>query len=320
MTRNELRRRLGGTINETSLDPLGAPRRGKVRDIYDRGSELFFVTTDRVSAFDRVITTIPFKGFVLTSTAAFWFERTRDIARNHLLDVPHPNVMRVRKLRPLDVEMVVRAYITGVTSTSLWTHYSAGRRVIAGHALPEGLRKNERLQEPLITPSTKAAVGLHDETVSPADLIRAGVVTEETYEELARVSLGLFAFGTAWCAERGVILVDTKYEFGLDEEGKVTLMDEIHTPDSSRFWDAASYEDALRSGEDPMGFDKEYVRRWLKGAGFGGDGKVPDVPDEVRAEAGMRYIEAYEKITGRRFEPPYVDARVSLAEWAAGNT
>jgi phosphoribosylaminoimidazole-succinocarboxamide synthase len=320
MTRDELGRRLGGTINETSLGALGAPRRGKVRDIYDRGSELFFVTTDRVSAFDRIITTIPFKGFVLTSTAAFWFERTRDIAPNHLLGVPHPNVMRVGKLRPLDVEMVVRAYITGVTSTSLWTHYSAGRRVIAGHALPEGLRKNERLREPLITPSTKAAVGLHDETVSPADLIRAGVVSEEMYGELARLSLALFAFGTAWCAGRGVILVDTKYEFGLDGQGKVTLMDEIHTPDSSRFWDAASYEDALRRGEDPAGFDKEYVRRWLKGAGFGGDGKVPDVPDEVRAEAGMRYIEAYEKITGRRFEPPYADAGASLAEWAAGNT
>jgi phosphoribosylaminoimidazole-succinocarboxamide synthase len=315
MTRDELIRAVGGTIHETALPGLKTPRRGKVRDIYETEDSMYFVTTDRVSAFDRVIATIPYKGFILTSVAGFWFERTRDIVPNHIIDIPHPNVMRVRKLRPLDVEMVVRAYITGVTSTSLWTIYSSGRRVVSGHPLPEGLRKNERLAEPIITPSTKAHHG-HDQTVSPADLVEAGVVSEETYAELARVSLALFAFGSAWCAGRGLILVDTKYEFGLDEAGRITLMDEVHTPDSSRFWAADSYEPAMARGEDPVGFDKEYVRKWLKGRGYAGDGPVPRVPDEIRAEAAARYIGAYEKITGRAFEPPYESAMDSLESWA----
>jgi len=315
MKKDDLIRAVGGTIGETALSGLKAPRRGKVRDIYELGDSMYFVTTDRVSAFDRVITTIPYKGFILTSVAGFWFERTRPIVPNHIIDIPHPNVMHVKKLRPLDVEMVVRAYITGVTSTSLWTIYSGGKRVISGHRLPEGLKKNERLAEPIITPSTKAHHG-HDQTVSPGDLIEADVVSEETYGELARVSLALFAFASDWCAERGLILVDTKYEFGTDEEGRITLMDEVHTPDSSRFWAADSYEPAMSKGEDPVGFDKEYVRKWLKGQGFSGDGRVPDVPAEVRAEAATRYVGAYEKITGKSFEPPYESAMDSLASWA----
>jgi phosphoribosylaminoimidazole-succinocarboxamide synthase len=225
--------------------------------------------------------------------------------------------MHVKKLRPIDVEMVVRGYITGVTSTSLWTLYGQGKRVVSGNKLPEGMRKNQRLTQPIITPSTKAAVGMHDETVSPEDLVRGGVLPEVLYRQLARISLDLFDFGTKWCERQGLILVDTKYEFGLDEEGDVTLMDELHTPDSSRFWDAASYEENFDAGKDPVEFDKEYVRKWLKDAGYGGEGQVPPVPDEVRIEAAMKYIDAYEKITGVSFVPPYDSAMQSLTSWTA---
>jgi len=315
MKKDELISRISGTIDETSFTRLGNPRRGKVRDIYESGGNMFFLTTDRISAFDRVITTLPFKGFILTSIAGFWFWKTENIVKNHIIAIPHPNVMHVKKLKPIEVEMVVRAYITGVTSTSLWTMYSQGKRVVSGHRMTEGLKKNEKLPEPIITPSTKAFKG-HDRTVSPAELIKAGVVSQELYDELARVSLELFSFAAKWCAGKGVILVDTKYEFGIDENGGVTLMDEVHTPDSSRFWDAESYESSFSRGEDPLGFDKEYVRKWLKNAGYSGEGDIPAVPDEVRAEAAVKYINAYEKITGECFAAPYENAMESLAAWA----
>lgn len=316
MNRDDLAQQLAATIEETSFEGLGTLRKGKVRDIYDSNGRMYFLTTDRVSAFDRVITTIPFKGCVLTSLAAFWFEKTRDIVENHLQGVPHPNVMQVEKLRPVEVEMVVRAYITGVTSTSLWTLYAGGERIVSGNRLPEGLRKNDRLPEPIITPSTKAHTG-HDRTVSPGELVESGAISRELYDELSRLSLELFRRGSERCAEKGLILVDTKYEFGLDGSGRPRIMDEIHTPDSSRFWDAASYEASHRRGEEPASLDKEYVRRWLKSAGYAGDGAPPRVPDEVRVEAAAKYIEAYEKITGKAFEPPYDDARRSVEEWAA---
>ena len=316
LNRDELTKYIPGAINETSLAGLGNVRRGKVRDIYETDDAFTFVTTDRVSAFDKVITTIPFKGFILNSVAGFWFERTKHIVANHLIDMPHPHVMHVRKLQPIDVEMVVRAYITGVTSTSLWTIYSSGERVIAGHTFPDGMKKNQKLDEPIITPSTKAHTG-HDKTVSREDILESGVVSEAVYDRMAEASLALFDFGSRHCARQGVIFVDTKYEFGFDENGEVMLMDEVHTPDSSRFWAADSWQQALKEGKDPVGFDKEYVRKWLKGRGYGGDGEPPDVPDDVRAEAALRYIDAYRKITGREFEPPYDNALGSLESWAS---
>ncbi len=315
LNRDELTKYIPGAINETSLAGLGNVRRGKVRDIYETDDAFTFVTTDRVSAFDKVITTIPFKGFILNSVAGFWFERTKHIVANHLIDMPHPHVMHVRKLQPIDVEMVVRAYITGVTSTSLWTIYASGERVIAGHTFPDGMKKNQKLDDPIITPSTKTHTG-HDKTVSREDILNSGVVSKAVYDRMAEASLELFDFGARHCAEQGVILVDTKYEFGLDENGEVRLMDEMHTPDSSRFWAADSWEPALKEGKDPVGFDKEYVRKWLKGRGYGGDGDPPAVPDDVRAEAALRYINAYRRITGRDFEPPYDNAMESLASWA----
>ncbi len=315
MVKRELEQHLRTAIGETNFPPLGELRRGKVRDIYDGSEGMFLVATDRVSAFDRVITTIPFKGFILTAVAKFWFERTTHIVKNHLIDVPHPNIMRVKKLKPFEVEMVVRGYITGVTSTSLWTLYHAGGRVIAGNKLLEGLRKNQQLPEPIVTPSTKAAAGMHDETVSPEELVCRGVLPEVVYKNLSRISIDLFDFGTKWCRRQNLILVDTKYEFGLDNEGEVTLMDEIHTPDSSRFWDATSYEENFAAGRDPVEFDKEYIRRWLQNEGFSGD--PPTVPDEVRVEAALKYIDAYEKITGTTFTPPYDNGQESLRQWAS---
>lgn len=316
MEKEKIKNYLKGTINETNFNWLGKLRRGKVRDIYEREKNLLIITTDRVSAFDRVITTLPLKGYVLNSISVFWFQKTSHIAKNHIIDVPHPNAIIAKKLKPLNVEMVLRAYITGVTSTSLWTLYSRGNRNIGGNILPDGLVKNQKLPEPIITPSTKAEIGMHDETVSPEMLINAGIISKKMYEEIAEISLELFKFGSRWCEERGLILVDTKYEFGIGEDGTVMLMDEIHTPDSSRFWDASTYDEKFKNAEEPLGFDKEYIRRYLKEKGFAGEGTIPQIPDEIRVEAGLKYISSMEKITGLPFSPPYENAMESLANWA----
>jgi len=319
METRRLEQALGWTIGETSLAGMGPVRRGKVRDIYVTGGRRVLVTTDRVSAFDRVLGTIPYKGAVLNLISKFWFDMTRGAVPNHVVEVPHPNVTVAVDCAPLPVEMVVRAYITGVTSTSLWTHYAAGERVIAGNRLPDGLRKNERLAQPILTPSTKAEGGDHDETVSREQIIARGAIDAGTFDEMARMSFALFEAGTRWAAERGLILVDTKYEFGRRPDGRIVIIDEIHTPDSSRYWIAGSYAERMRRAEEPEGLDKEYLRRWLKEEhGYSGDGPVPSIPDDVRVEAARRYITLYELITGREFDPGGGSPMARLEAWAAG--
>jgi phosphoribosylaminoimidazole-succinocarboxamide synthase len=298
-----LRAQLRKTLDHIDLPELGAHYHGKVRESYSRGGERILVVSDRLSAFDVVLGTIPFKGQVLNQLAAYWFEETRHVAPNHLIDVPDPNVTRAVECRPLPVEMVVRAYLTGVTSTSIWKHYEAGARRFAGHALSDGMRKNQPLPAPLVTPSTKAEKGAHDETVSRADLIERGLVDGATFDTLAAMCLRMFAFGQARARERGLILVDTKYELGRAPDGRILFIDEIHTPDSSRYWYAEDYEARVQRGEEPRSLDKEYVRRHYAAIGYTGAGTPPPIPDDVRVEAARRYIEAYGIVTGRPFVP-----------------
>ena len=255
------------------------------------------VTTDRISAFDRVLGTVPFKGQALVELADWWFGETADIVANHVLRRPHPNLWEVRRCDPIQVEMVVRGYLTGVTSTSIWTAYERGDRNFCGNELPDGMRKHEQPPEPIITPSTKAAQGDHDESVAPEELYRRGVIERGLFRELSKISMQLYRRGVERAAEQGMIFVDTKYEFGISK-GKIMLMDEVNTPDSSRYWLAEDYEARFEKEEEPRKFDKEYVRTWLANQGFTGKGKPPALTDDVRVEAASRYIEVVETFTG----------------------
>jgi phosphoribosylaminoimidazole-succinocarboxamide synthase len=295
------------TLDRTDLEELGTREEGKVRDNYVADKRRFIVVTDRVSCFDRVVGTLPFKGQVLNQLASYWFETTASIAPNHLIEVPDPNVSVVRECRPLPVEFVYRGYLTGSTSTSIWTAYANGERTYCGHRLPDGLRRHEQLPEPLLTPTTKAPMGEHDELTSREEILASGTLSEALYDEAARIAGALFAEGQSQAARRGLILVDTKYEMGLDEDDRVVVIDEIHTPDSSRYWYRDRYERAMADGHDPEALDKEYVRRWLGEQGYKGEGPIPEIPVDVRCEAARRYIEAYEQITGRAFEPDTED-------------
>ncbi len=299
-----LRELCSRTLERTDFPALGLRVEGKVRDSYVDEKRRTIIVSDRVSCFDVVVGTIPLKGQVLNQMAAFWFEKTLALAPNHLISVPDPNVSVVRELRILPIELVVRAYLTGVTSTSIWTAYARGEREYCGHRLPNGLRKHERLPAPLLTPTTKAEKGGHDEVISRAQILERGMLSAELYDRAEALALKLFASGTSWAASRGLILVDTKYEFGLDEAGNLVVADEIHTPDSSRYWYADSYASCLANGADPKALDKEYVRRWLVSErGYRGEGAPPALPDEVRVEAARRYIEAFELLSGRTFAP-----------------
>lgn len=277
---------------------------GKVRDNYTTADgRRVLVVTDRISAFDRILGTLPLKGQLLNSVAAFWFEETRKIAPNHVLGVPDPNVLVAKECQPLPVEMVVRSYLTGTTSTSIWVHYARGERTFCGHALPAGLREHERLPEPILTPSTKAAHGDHDISASREEILKLSGMSAADFDKAGELAMALFRHGQALCADRGLILVDTKYEFGKTPEGEIVLIDEIHTPDSSRFWYLESYASRFARGEAPEGLDKEYVRRFLADQGFRGDGPIPEIPDAVKVEASRRYLTAIERITGQSFEP-----------------
>jgi phosphoribosylaminoimidazole-succinocarboxamide synthase len=291
------------TLGHTDFRELGARIEGKVRDCYVSAGRRTLVASDRISCFDVVVGTIPFKGQVLNEIAAFWFEKTASLARNHVIEVPDPCVTIARECRPLPVEFVYRGYLTGVSSTSIWRAYEAGERLYCGHRLPDGLRKHQRLPEPLLTPTTKAEHGAHDELTSREALIASGVISEQHYDEAAGIAARLFAAGQAWASTRGLILVDTKYEMGLDADGEIVVIDEIHTPDSSRYWYADGYAESFSRGEDPKSLDKEYVRRWLVEQGYRGEGRPPTLPDTVRCEAARRYIETFECITGREFVP-----------------
>src|SRR5271165_3289479 len=285
-----LRSALAHCLTRTDFDALGSKYEGKVRDNYTRGGRRFVVVTDRISAFDRVLGTLPFKGQVLNRLAAWWFQRTSGVAPNHVVRVPDANVLECVECTPVLVEMVVRAYATGTTSTSLWTHYERGARVFCGHRLPEGLKKHQKLPAPIVTPTTKAPKGEHDVSGSREEILATGLVSPVDFDEAEEIAMKLFAAGQKTCSERGLILVDTKYEFGRDPSGKLLVIDEIHTPDSSRFWQEATYEERLRAGRDPDPLDKDYVRRWYIDQGYKGDGTPPAMPDEVRIGAAERYI------------------------------
>jgi phosphoribosylaminoimidazole-succinocarboxamide synthase len=303
LTEEQIRAQLAHCLAGTNFPELGDYYEGKVRDNYTQGDQRILIVTDRLSAFDRIICKIPFKGQVLNQMAKFWFEQTKDICGNHVIEFPDPNTVVAKQCKPLPVEMVVRGYITGSTSTSAWYNYNEkGVRNFCGNELPEGLKKDQKFDTPIITPSTKAQHGDHDESVSAEYLLERGLITQKEWEYLADVSLKLFARGQEIAAKQGIILVDTKYEFGYAPNGEIVLIDEIHTPDSSRFWIADTYQENFDAGKDQDNINKEYLRLWLAKQGFIGDSEMPEITDEVKIETARRYIEAYEKITGETFE------------------
>jgi len=279
--------------------------RGKVRDNYDLpDGRRVIVASDRLSAFDRIITALPFKGQVLTQTARYWFDATRGICPNHVLAYPDLNVVVGRTLRIMPVEIVVRDYLAGSTGTSILSMYKAGKRELYGLRFAEGLRDNQKLPATIITPTTKAAMGGHDEPLTPAEILARKLLTRAQWGEVSRLALALFAFGREQAAKRGLILADTKYEFGFDAEGRIQLADEIHTPDSSRYWMAASYPRRFAAGEGPQSFDKDFVRNWVAKRCDPYKDAIPEIPREVVLDAAAVYIDAYEMITGERFVLP----------------
>jgi phosphoribosylaminoimidazole-succinocarboxamide synthase len=308
-----LRDRLPLALDQVDLPFLGPRAQGKVRDIYTRRDQLILVTTDRLSAFDRILGLVPYKGQVLNQLSAFWFSQTQDIVANHLLDLPDPNVAVGRACTPLPIEVVVRGYITGVTSTALWYRYSQGERHIYGLDFPDGLRKNDPLPAPLITPTTKARDGGHDERITAAEIVSRGLVDAKLWAEVSAAAVALFRRGQELARRGGLILVDTKYEFGVDAAGKLTLIDEVHTPDSSRFWRADSCAARHAAGEEPENFDKEFIRLYYAAQGYRGDGDPFPLPADLAVQAAQRYITTYELITGQTFVPGDLPAAPRIA-------
>lgn len=297
-----IREALGNCLTETKLS-LGEKITGKARDLYDLGDRLVLITTDRQSAFDRVLAAIPFKGHVLNMTSAWWFEQTRHIVPNHVLSVPDPNVTVAKKCTVFPIEIVVRGYITGSTNTALWTVYKNGQRRYCGNDLPDGMAKNQKLSTNILTPTTKEQD--HDRPISPEEIVSESWMTAEDWERCSQAALELFAFGQAEAAERGLILVDTKYEMGRDENGEIILVDEIHTPDSSRYWITDTYEQCMQEGKEPDNVDREFLRLWFRdNSDPYKDEVLPPAPDDLLVELSRRNIYLYEKITGRSFEFP----------------
>ena len=302
LTEQELIDAIPHVLRSVDIPELGEKRHGKVRDIYnapDSDSEYLLITTDRISAFDVVLGAIPYKGQTLNQLSAWWFDHVGDLVSNHMIDTPDPNIMRVRAAQPLPVEVIVRGYITGVTKTALWTLYAAGDRAPYGVALPDGLNKNDALPEPIITPTTKAEAGAHDERLTRAEILSSGLVPAALWEQIEHAAIAVFKRGQLVARAAGLILVDTKYEFGLID-GKLALIDEIHTPDSSRYWTIDSY---AADPAAPKNFDKEFLREWYVAQGYRGDGTPPQMPAATVAQVAARYIGAYERLTGTTFVP-----------------
>ncbi|CAL5229319.1 g12625 [Coccomyxa viridis] len=296
---------VGRCIQETDLS-IGERTVGKVRDTYVVGDKLVIVTTDRQSAFDRLLASIPFKGQVLNLTSAWWMGKTQHIVQNALLEVPHPNVSIMQRCSVFPVEVVVRGFMTGSTETSLWTHYKAGEREYCGNTFPDGLRKNDRLKENVVTPTTKAAD--HDVPISPEEIVAQGLVSQEDWNLISSAALELFAYGQQEAARRGLLLVDTKYEFGRDSQGTIRLIDEIHTPDSSRYWLADTYEQRHTAGQEPQNVDKEFLRLWFRqNCDPYKDETLPEAPVELVTELARRYVLLYEMITGEDFRIPSLE-------------
>ena len=308
-----IRKNLTNCLTETAELGIGNCKRGKVRDIYDLGDKLLLVTTDRQSAFDRVLASVPFKGQVLNRVSAWWFKQTEHIVPNHVISIPHPNATLGKKMEVFPIEFVMRGYLTGSSSTSAWTLYNRGERNICGNLLPDGLIKNTKFPVALITPTTKSDE--HDESITPEEIVSEGFMTQEDWDNASRIAKELFAFGVEKAAERGLILVDTKYEMGKDENGNIVLIDEIHTPDSSRYWLAESFEERLAAGQEPKNIDKEFLRLWFKDhCDPYKDEVLPEAPAELVAELSSRYITLFEMITGEEFEPVEGDPARILVE------
>ena len=288
-------------IGDTKL-PLPGKQSGKVRDWYDLSDETrLIITTDRLSAFDRVLARVPDKGPVLNQLSAWWFAQTKDIIPNHILSIPDPNASIVKRVTPIAVEVIVRGYITGVTSTALWHRYSLGEREIYGYTFRDGLEKNAALPEPIITPTTKGGPTGHDERLTCAEVVEKGLLNAKTWAQVQSAALAIFKRGQEVANKAGLILVDTKYEFGLTDDDSVILIDEVHTPDSSRFWRHETYVDRFVGGIEPESFDKELVRIAYADKGYRGDGEPPVMPVELWASASERYITIYEMLTGETF-------------------
>ena len=298
-------------LADATLPELPNHYRGKVRDNYDLpDGRRVIIASDRLSAFDRILCAVPFKGQVLTQTARFWFDQTADLCPNHVVAYPDPNVLIGRRLDMLPVELVVRGYLAGTTSTSVLTLYNAGQREMYGVTLPDGLKPNQRLPQPILTPTSKAADGDHDAPLSPAQILERGLLTAQQWEQLSAYALALFARGQEIVARRGLILADTKYEFGVDANGSIVLADEIHTPDSSRFWKAATYEARFAAGERPDSFDKDFARTWVAQRCDPYVDEVPEIPEAMINATSDVYVEAYEAITGETFVRPEGDEPV----------
>ncbi len=315
LTKTEtIKQQLDCTLNSYTNKNLGDHYRGKVRDNFYHDDEIIMITTDRVSAFDHVLGTIPFKGQILTDIAAFWFEKTQDIVPNHFISQPDPQVLHVKKANTLPVEVIVRGYITG----SLWREYSSGINGQYGFMLPDYLKMNQKFDTAILTPSTKAEYGLHDEPISREKIVEE-LVEESIYAKAEDYALQLFSMGQNWAAENGLILVDTKYEFGL-VDGELIVIDEIHTPDSSRFWIAEEYEERYRQGMSQKMLDKENIRQWLIDRGFSGAGTPPELTEEIRVLLAEKYFELFEQLTGNSFDPVAgdVSTRINKNLIAAG--
>ncbi len=309
-------------LTEAHIPELPNPYFGKVRDCYDLpdGTRIL-ISSDRISAFDRILAAIPFKGQVLTQTAKFWFEHTADICPNHVISYPDPNVVIGKRLTILPVEIVVRGYLAGTTGTSILTLYKQGERQMYGHTLPDGLRDNQALPAPIITPTSKAFDGGHDEPLTAQDIVSQGLLTQAQWDDVSHKALALFARGQQMAAERGLILVDTKYEFGTDADGNILLADEIHTPDSSRYWLASGYDEAFENGTRPPSFDKDVIRAWVAARCDPYSDPIPEIPADMIQHTAQVYIDAFEAITGQPFIPdttgdtPLARVRANLAPW-----
>ena len=302
--KTRIKAELNNTLTKTTLSS-GSKKTGKVRDQYELDNKIALITTDRQSAFDRVLASIPFKGQVLNLTSAWWFDQTKDIIPNHVINIPDPNVTIVKKCEVFPIEFVVRGYITGSTSTSLWTVYNNGDREYCGNALQEGLFKNQALDTNMLTPTTKEEH--HDRPIAPDEIISEGWMTQKDWDYCSQMALELFAFGQDKAIQNGMILVDTKYEMGRDKDGIIRLIDEIHTPDSSRYWVANTYDERMSAGQEPQNIDKEFLRLWfVDNCDPYNDEVLPDAPEELVAELSSRYIYLYETIVGEPF--PFPDA------------
>lgn len=308
--RQRIIQQLPHCLTSTQFDQYGKKYNGKVRDTYDLGDRLLLITTDRQSAFDRILAAIPFKGQVLNQVSVFWFEQTKDIVPNHVLAVPDPNVLLAKKCQVFPIEFVIRGYLTGVTSTAVWTAYNKGERQFCGNQLPDGMVKNQPFAEPIITPTTKSDA--HDEKISAQEIVERGLMTQAQWDQCADYTLKLFKRGQEIARQHGLLLVDTKYEFGQLPDGTIILIDEVHTPDSSRYWLAQSYQERFDRGQEPENIDKEFLRLWfVEHCDPYKDKDLPAAPQDLVVELSARYIQLYEMITGQQFQYPATTAHTA---------